>query len=168
MGISRQAKLKRAINVSARSGDRAPVKPDAASRFDVVAQLRARGRITQHHLRIIDEIRLVHEAVGRGMFPTTLSARPRSRLRRHHETRDFLDRMTCAERDAWERCYLPWSRELSTEVAAGLPGTRWLQLVLDVIIDNVPLRQIERRYRLRNGTAFAYFLNGLERYPPET
>ena len=168
MGISRQAKLKRAINESARSEDRAPVKPDAASRFDVIAQLRARGRITQRHLGIIEEIRLVHEAIGRGMFPTVLSDRPRSRPGTRHNTRDFLDRMTDAERDAWERRYLPWSRELSTEVAAGLPGTRWLQLILDIVIDNVSLRYIERRYRLRNGTAFAYLLNGLERYPRET
>ena len=78
--------------------------------------------------------------------------------------RDFTRRMSAAERRAWERHYLPWSHEMAVAVAAGLPGTRWLQLVIDIVIDNHPLRSIEERYRLRHGTAIDYLREGLERY----
>jgi len=111
---------------------------------------------------------MVHEAVGRGMFATAQIIQPRAGRRNGRGPRDFTDRMTQSERYAWEQRYLPWTHDLATEVVSALPGTRWLQLIIDIVVDNVPLREIETRYGLRHGTALAYLTNGLDRYCPRT
>ena len=72
--------------------------------------------------------------------------------------------MSRAERFAWENHYLPWSHALATDIAAGIPGTRWLQLVVEIVVDNRTLRDVETRYKLRHGTALSYLSRGLERY----
>lgn len=166
MHMNRKSRLRQAANISSRLS--APSTPETAAklRYDVIARLESRGRISTRYLDIVEEIRSVHEAVGRGMFPTAQTVRPWGGTRGRRGASDFFDRMTQAERHAWEHRYLPWTHDLATEVVAGLPGTRWLQLIIDIIIDNVPLREIETRYRLRHGTAVAYLTNGLDRYRP--
>jgi hypothetical protein len=130
----------------------------------VIARLLARGRIDPHHGHAADEIRRVFEAVGRGMFPTSQPAAWTGKVPRHRNWRDFIDRMSVAERSAWERHYIPWTREMSCRIVAGMPGTRWLQLVLDIVVDNAGLRETEARYELRHGKAIEYLIQGLERY----
>lgn len=137
----------------------ARIKPDK------ILSLVRRGRLSAHHLDVVLEIRCIHEAVGRGMFPTAQYVSPAGRNRNRQGAADFLDRMSGAERRAWQRNYLPWSRELSLSILAGVPGTRWLQLVIDIAVDNTGLRIAEDRYHLRHGTAFDFLREGLERYP---
>ena len=102
----------------------------------------------------------MHEAVGRGMFarssfdPTTVSSG------RGHGPHDFTERMSSSERRAWEKYYLPWSRDMAVAVVAGLPGTSWMQL----IIDNNAVDGVEQLYRLRPGTAIQYLTEALDRY----
>ena len=160
----RKSRLKRAIGP--RENDRDMPTPQTASKLrqDVIARLLARGRLWPHHLDAAHEIRTVHEAVGRGMFPTAQSLIWSGRVSSRRHGRDFLDRMSQAERYAWERHYLPWSHAMATEIAAGIPGTRWLQLVVDVVVDNSTLREVETRYNLRHGTACSYLARALARY----
>ncbi|MEE8332749.1 MAG: hypothetical protein V3R85_02790 [Alphaproteobacteria bacterium] len=136
----------------------------ARLRHDVVARLLATGRLLPSDADAVEEIRTVHEAVGRGMFPTaqpvsTTGRRPRGAL-----ATDFLDRMSEHERFMWQRHYLPWTRALELEIAAGLKGTRWLQLVIDIVVDNATPREVEARYRLRHGRGIEYLRRGLEIY----
>lgn len=141
-----------------------PTRQTAARlRHDVVARLLATGRLLPLHAEAADEIRTVHEAVGRGMFPT---AQPPGFGRRPRvvQATDFLDRMTERERFLWQRRYLPWTRAMALEVAAGLKGTRWLQLVVDIVVDNATPRETEARYRLRHGRGLDYLRRGLEIY----
>jgi hypothetical protein len=72
--------------------------------------------------------------------------------------------MSDAERDAWQRRYLPWTHEMAAGIAAGLPGARWLQLVIDIVVDNASLQEVEGRYRLRHGAALKYLSSGLDCY----
>ena len=163
MARSRSSRLRRA----ARSRpERIAPTPETLRkrRYDVIANLLARGRIPLHLAEAAAEIRRVLEAVGRGMFPTAQPMAWTGKAPRVRIWRDFIDRMSAGERRAWERHYIPWTREMSFEVAAGLAGTRWLQLVLDIVVDNSGLREAEQRYRLRHGTAIEYLIQGLERY----
>jgi len=77
---------------------------------------------------------------------------------------EFSDRMSDKEAILWERCYLPWSRQLSCEIASGIPGTRWLQMVVDIVVENEPLEAIEQKYRLGGGMALGFLVSGLDRY----
>ena len=133
-------------------------------RRDVVRGLYERGRLRPDQVEAAEEIRMVHEAVGRGMFPTSQGLMRSGRIRNFGGSRDFLDRMTEKERRAWHRRYLPWTHALAVEIAAGMAGARWLQLVIDVVVDNTPLRDVESRYRLRHGAALEYLAAGLGRY----
>jgi hypothetical protein len=64
----------------------------------------------------------------------------------------------------WEHHYMPWSREVLLEIVSGLSDTRWLQLVLDIVVDNITLRAAKTRYGITHGKAFGYLVDGLERY----
>ena len=104
------------------------------------------------------------EAVGRGMCPTARMTDWAGRQASFRGPRDFLDRMTSEERHLWQFRYLPWKSELVRAGDAALPGSRWLGLVLDIVVDNTGLRRAERRHGLRHGTALGYLAAGLERY----
>lgn len=163
MAGCRRSRLRRA----ARSRPQ-PIPPTPETlrkrRYDVIAGLLARRRISHEQAEAAGEIRRVLEAVGRGMFPTAQTMAFTGKAPRVRTWRDFIDRMSARERRAWERHYIPWTREMSLEIAAGLGGTRWLQLVLDIVVDNCGLRETEQRYGLRHGTAIEYLIQGLERY----
>ena len=163
MARSRSSRLRRAARSRPR---RIPPTPETLRkrRYDVIANLLAGGRIPLHLAEAAAEIRMVLEAVGRGMFPSSGWVPRIGKAPRHRTWRDFIDRMSARERRAWERHYIPWTREMSLEAAAGLAGTRRLQLVLDIVVDNSGLREAEQRYRLRHGTAIEYLIQGLERY----
>ena len=49
-------------------------------------------------------------------------------------------------------------------VAAGLPRTSWMQLIIDIVVDNNAIGAAEDRYRLRPGTAIRYLTEALDRY----
>lgn len=160
----RKTRLQRIFPSEAPCNDPPTPQTRRKLRQDVVRRLLERGRLQPHHVEAAEEIRAVHEAVGRGMFPTSQSMMWSGRGPNQARSRDFLDRMTDAERYAWQHRYLPWTHGMATEIAAGIPGTRWLQLVVDIVVDNATLREIEERYRLRHGAAQAYLSSGLDRY----
>ena len=136
----------------------------AKLRHDVVGRLVARGRLHRVHADAAEEIRTVAEAVGRGMCPTAQPTAWTGRSSGYRAPRDFLDRMSPEERRLWQFRYLPWKRELTQSCDAALPGGRWLDLVLDIVVENSGLRRTERRHGLRHGTALGYLAAGLERY----
>ncbi len=145
-------------------------------RYDVIANLLARGGITQAQAEAAGEIRMVLEAVGRGMFPSS-GWKPRIGKEKQGRTwRDFIARMDSEERHAWEFHYLPWTREMAIRdivgrsgtmvLQVGRPGTTAFQLVIDVVIDNATLGEVEDRYRLvpSRGVACRVLRMGLECY----
>jgi hypothetical protein len=136
----------------------------AKLRHDVIGRLVRHGRLQRIHGDAAEEIRLVSEAVGRGMCPTARMTDWAGRQPGFRGSRDFLDRMTSEERHLWQFRYLPWKSELVRAGDAALPGDRWLGLVLDIVVDNSGLRGAERRHGLRHGTALGYLAAGLERY----
>jgi hypothetical protein len=134
-------------------------------RYDVVANLLARGQLNHEQAKAADEIRGVFSAVGRGMFPSSGWTPRISKLPRTRPARDFIDCMTPAECYAWEFNYLPWTREMALQIVA-LPGTTWLQLIIDVVVENEFLNTVERRYGLASGHGVAgqYLRHGLHNY----
>jgi hypothetical protein len=153
---------------SALTGDGSSVAPTpetlAKLRYDVIGRLVADGRLLRAHADAAEEIRAVVEAVGRGMLPTARPTFWAGRPQGHRGPRDFLDRMSSLERRLWQFRYLPWTRALIHAGDASLPGRRWVELVLDIVVDNSGLRRVERRYRLRHGSALGFLADGLERY----
>lgn len=151
----------------------APVRPrgDAPTeqtvlklRHDVVERLEREGRLRDVHLRASREIRLVWEAMGRGMFPM---AAPLEATRQTHlrgAFRDPIERMTDIEEIVWRTRYRPWAGEHAVLVAAGTASVSRLQLVLDIVVDNQGLRQVEQAYRMRHGLAFEHLRTALQRY----
>ena len=154
MTKSRRSCIRRTAAV-ARAERAVPPTPQTVSQLtdDVVGRLLRQGRLRLHHAMAAEEIRSVMEAVGRGMFPRAQPGSWAGRPVRRRQPADFFDRMSDEERHMWQRHYLPWTHDLAVEIASGLPGTRWLQLVLDVVIDNMGLRTVEDRYRIRHGRA---------------
>jgi hypothetical protein len=136
----------------------------AKLRHDVVGRLVARGRLHRVHADAAEEIRTVVEAVGRGMCPTAQPTAWTGRSSGYRGPRDFLDRMSPEERRLWQFHYLPWTRDLTQAGDAVLPGGRWLELVLEIVVENGGLRRAERRHGLRHGSALGYLATGLERY----
>lgn len=166
MAKSRHARVRKYLRAAAEPAVRPTRQTAARLRHDVVARLLSRGHLLPPHAEAAGEIRTVHEAVGRGMFPTAQPPSAVGRRPRGAMATDFLDRMTEHERFLWQRRYLPWSRRLALEVAAGLKATRWLQLVIDIVVDNATPREVETRYRLRHGRGLDYLRRGLEIYLP--
>ena len=164
MAKNRSARLKAFVRDTDDQRDKPTPQTKRKLRQDVVMRLLAGGRLRQVHFDAAEEIRAVHEAVGRGMFPTAQTMTWTGRTPSRRKNRDFYDRMTDAERSAWERRYLPWTHEMATEIAVGSTGVRWLQLVIDIVVDNATLREVEARYRLRHGTALPYLARALDRY----
>jgi hypothetical protein len=165
MASSRKKKLQKLAGVKETELAVAPTPETARKlRRDMIGVLLIRGRLTPEQARAAEEIRTVQEAVGRGMFRTSRLDPGASFQRKGGAPRDFLDRMTEDEHHLWQRHYLPWTRELALDIAAGIPGTRWLELVTAIVIDNTGLREIEQRYGLRHGRALSYLAAGLDRY----
>ena len=165
-----RARLKRIASGQTRAAKpeaRIPPTPETLRKLreDAIVRLVRKGQLLPHHQDAAMEIRSVHEAVGRGMFARSASFDPAAgRAPRRHTARDFTDRMSGRERRNWERHYIPWSHEMAVAVVAGMAGTRWLQLVTDIVVDNHAIRAVEDRYGLRHGTAIRYLVEALERY----
>lgn len=80
---------------------------------DTIVSLLAAGDISSDHVRVAEEIRAIFEAVSRGMFPASSWRAESSHGSYRRQRMDFVDRMSDREAMLWERCYLPWSRQLS-------------------------------------------------------
>jgi len=133
-------------------------------RNDTIILLMSSGDIGMDHVRAAEDIRTIFEIVSRGMFPASSWRSETNRVPHRRRRTDFVDRMNSHEVLIWEKCYLPWSHKLSLEVVGGVPGTRWLQMVIDIVVDNFPLDDVEKKYRLGEGTALGFLVNGLDRY----
>ncbi|NKB19730.1 MAG: hypothetical protein GKS01_04210 [Alphaproteobacteria bacterium] len=133
-------------------------------RQDTIVSLLAVGDISSDHVRAAEEIRTVFETVSRGMFPASSWRSETNQGSNKRQRMDFIDRMSDREAVLWQRCYLPWTRQLSCEVASGIPGTRWLQMVIDVVVENESLEVIEQKYRLGGGMALGFLVSGLDKY----
>jgi hypothetical protein len=172
MRRSRRSRLRRATG-SVKT-ETVPPTPEtrAKHRYDVIGRLLANRRIGRDHAAAAEEIRRVVEAAGRGMCPTSMPDAWTGKAPRQRIWRDFIDRMYPEDRHDWERHYLPWTSEMTAEMASkmvrpaagGLSGRRRLGLVLDIVVDNHALREVEARYRLRHGLAIGYLIQGLEKY----
>lgn len=140
--------------------------PETAARLrgDVVLGLVRDGLLSAQDLDAALEIRTVHEAVGRGMFPRMPGEPGAGSSSRQFGPRDFTRQMSARERHLWETRYLPWSGAMAVSVAAGLAGTRWLQLVVDIVVDNATPEEAEARYRLPEGAAIRFLAEGLRKY----
>lgn len=161
---NRRSRLRKA-SVGSREDAVSPTRQTAAKlRGDNVRRLYMAGRLEHHHAQAARQIRVIFEAVGRGMFPALRPDVWTGEPPKHRPGRDFLDSMTEHERRLWQHYYLPWSHELAVEIAAGLPGVRWLQLVIDVVVENLTLREVELIYGLERGRAFDFLVSALEKY----
>lgn len=140
--------------------------PETAAKLrgDVILSLVKTGALSASHLDAALEIRTVHAAVGRAMFPRMADVARTGPSQRDFGPREIARSMSSAERRAWETRYLPWSHAMAVAVAAGLPGTRWLQLVIDIAVDNATPEEVETRYRLTPGAAVRFLAEGLGRY----
>lgn len=165
MRTRREARLRAALR-AADEDEAVAATPEtlAKLRHDVVGRLIERGRLQKAHGEAAEEIRTVSEAVGRGMCPTAQPTGWSVRPPGYRGPRDFLDRMTARERHIWQFRYQPWKSELLRARDVALPGGRWLDLVLDIVVDNSGLRRAERRHGLRHGSALGYLADGLECY----
>ena len=131
---------------------------------DVIGRLYATGRIADRHALAARQIRTVFEAVGRSMRPHLMLSQWSGAPPRRRPGRDFLDRMNEYERHLWQHYYLPWTHELAVGMSTGIPGVRWLKLVIDVVVENCALREIEFAYGLGRGRAIEYLVSGLDKY----
>lgn len=163
MSVRRDVRLRQALGDDDLVAEPTP-ETLARLRHDVVGRLVERGRLHRIHAEAAEEIRTVAEAVGRGMFPRAYPTDWTGRPLDGRVPRDFFDRMSARERQLWQRHYLPWTRELHRDGDDQLPGPRWIQLVLDVVVENKGLRRAERSCGLRHGAALDYLADGLERY----
>jgi hypothetical protein len=163
MRRTRKARLRQALSLEEESLSPTP-QTERKLRQDTIISLLAAGDLSPDHVRVAEEIRAVFETVSRGMFPGSSWRAETSQGSHKRHRMDFVDRMSDMEAILWERCYLPWTRQLSCEIASGVPGTRWLQMVVDIVVENEPLEAIEQKYRLGGGMALGFLVNGLDRY----
>lgn len=91
-------------------------------RADVIEKLRHAGRLGNEQVQAAEEIRIVWQAFGRGMFPQASfrTTGVRDSLRAHF--RDPIDRLTRKEELVWRQRYKPWSLEFSGEIARAIRG----------------------------------------------
>jgi hypothetical protein len=133
-------------------------------RQDTIVSLLATRDLSADHVRVAEEIRTVFETISRGIFSASSWWAETNQGSHKRHRMDFVDRMSDKEALLWERCYLPWTRQLSCEIASGIPGTRWLQMVVGMVVENEPLEAIEKKYRLGGAVALGFLVNGLDRY----
>ncbi len=134
-------------------------------RHDLVRRMYSAGRLRPEHVAAADDIRLVWQAFARALGPSSadprLLALPRRRDRgQRRDIGIFSDR----EEIAWRNRYRPWAAEAALTACGRAGGSTRFRLVFDAVVENRPLRDIERSYRLRNGVAGAHLREGLHRY----
>ena len=122
-------------------------------RIDVIDKLFRAGKIRPEQKTAAEEICIVWEALHRGFFPS--SAWVDTPIRLTGAFRDPFARMTSIERRLWSDRYRPWTRRE--------PPKR-LEMAIDCICDNYGLVELERRHRMRHGTAIEQIQISLHEY----
>ena len=129
---------------------------------DVVLALRRRGALRMEHETAAVEIRHIHSALGRGFEPSERVLVPKG-MRLGQAKSAGPAAMTEREVEAWEKRYRPWLRGEKEYRYSWLPASR-AELAIFVIVDNVPLRSLARRYGLNTGRIKKALVRSLERY----
>ena len=140
----------------------------AKLRPDTVEALYRKGTIGEEERTAAEEIRDVHEALGRGLTPRAMDLRDAGPRARAPGTRFAagLERMPDRLYRLWRRKYQVWVEECGglRVVESNLIDYSLARLALDVIVEGKSLREIERTYGLRNGSLSARLVEALERW----
>jgi hypothetical protein len=132
-------------------------------RADVVLRLYRRGSIDMAQRLAAEEIREVWMALGRGLFPQSRFGFQQpvvARGRRGY--RDPFERLSDRQRRLYERRYRIWAAEVG-RMKVG-PVRTLAALVHEIVIENRGPRQLDRDWRLRNGTAREHLRDALDLY----
>lgn len=136
---------------------------------DPVRQLMDRGRFTPHQAQACDEIRRVFRYLA-SRFGAQVrdyeTAKPAAR-RARALPRQPLEAMPASIADAYTARFLPWSKAMSRRpvVRSNVVGSfSVFDLCIAVLVDELPLRRIERTLGTRNGTATERLKEALDQY----
>lgn len=117
-----------------------------------ISSLWRAGRLEVHELQAAAEISMIHYAFSRALSPHALNMETTNGA---GQFVDPISRMRAREADAYEKRYKPW--------AAG-ESLRDRQLTVDIVAEDMRLREVERKYKLRNGAAYDLLTASLTRY----
>ncbi len=152
---------KRANRLTAQElAERRPTEQTASKlRTCVIKKYVAAKQLQPHHEYAADEIRLVWQALQRGLGIAARSYEPSIGGKGF---RDPLERMTSRERGFWREHYVPWSKWAGrTQVGA----TTMLDVVLSVVADNVGVALCDARLGFkRRGRCMKALRQGLGQY----
>ncbi len=130
---------------------------------DVVERLYRSGTLDSVQRTAACEIREVWMALSRGLFAASRFGSQSPVIARGRRSfRQPFDRLSDRQRRLFETRYRMWNVEVSrTKVG----GCRTLAgLVHEIVIDNRGPRQIDRAWRLRNGSARDHLCDALDLY----
>ncbi len=144
----------------------------AKLRYDVIGRALQEGRIHPEQMAAAQEIRQLIEAWTRGFGSGGGNVTSDSGgTRFNFQTidgggfREPIDRLTDAEERNWRLHYKPFAEQMKHVVVCGAPERATaLSLTIDVAVDNNPFGQLDKRYRLRNGTASDIVRHSLWKY----
>lgn len=129
---------------------------------DVIEGLVSAGKLRDVQGQAAMEINDILGAIGRGLFPAARNLDTAGRPPRHsRKVLDPIDRMTREETWAYQQHYKPWANREGL-VPIG-PATR-LELAIQVVWDNSPLKAVEDALRIRHGAAIGHLQESLHDY----
>ncbi len=124
-------------------------------RRDVVETWHTQGRLGDEQLRAAGEIQRVWHAITAGLWPRS---QPLVRAARGADVNDW----PASLRRAYTERYVPWRTEAGLTMAS--PRLPVLALVLDVVVDNLGPKQMERRHAIHRDRAVRLVQAALHRY----
>lgn len=135
-------------------------------RRDEVLFLLGKGYLEKHHVEAADQIEKIWSALSRAAvrLGMTYERRDYDTPKKYHGKTPF-DLMTAHEQHIYQHFYKPWAKIVGVRIPSR-SSTTWLQLVLDVVVDNYGVATLERAYGLSRGhkVASKYLREGLEHY----
>jgi hypothetical protein len=132
-------------------------------RSDVLLRLWRRGSIDDIQRLSADEIRETWMILSRGLFASgRMDASLPAEKRGRRNLRDPYDRFSSAQRRRYENRYRPWIAETGRMKVGG--SHRLSGLTHEILVENRGPRQIDRAWRLRNGTAVQLLRDSLDLY----
>lgn len=129
-------------------------------RTDVIGKLYNAGSLKAEQVDAAEEVAQVYEAWGKCFFPRAKG------LDGDSHVGTFLDpvqRLKPFELNAWRDRYKPWADEMGKR-CLGRSRNTYLQLVLDVAVDNHGPRQLDEVYSVKNGSCLEALQIALHRY----
>lgn len=153
----------RLVSTGAISESSATLQTARKLRSDVVLRLYRRGSIDAVQRLAAEEIREVWMALARGMFPQSrFGIQLPVETKGKRSFREPFERMSDRQRRLYERRYRLWIAETGR---MKIGATRTLAaLVHEILIDNRGPRQLDRDWRLRNGSARDHLRDALDLY----